>query len=435
MQYTSLTRTIGMLAIGFLLTTQPCRAHDYIPGADQSIPILLTNGDLYTVTSGMLPKTDLLFENGRITKIGADLTPPDNARVIDVSGKNVYPGLIAPNTTLGLTEIGAVRATNDVAEVGRLNPDVQSFVAYNPDSEILPTVRANGITTALVVPGGSLLRGRSCLMNLDSWTREDAVELSPAGIHVSWPRLSIITAWWMEKSAKEQKKENEKNAKAIFDAFDKAKSYYTLKKADPNIEIDSRWEAMLPLFSGELSLFVHAGDLRQIEQAVHFCKDNGIRMVLVGGAESWKVADLLKEYDIPVILSATQRMPSRADDEYDIPYRLPGLLANVGVRFCLSRGGSWNARNLPFQAGQAVAFGLTKEQALRSITLSTAEILGVEANLGSLDIGKKATLFVSDGDVMDHITHKVTLMFIEGREVDLDSKQKELYRKYQTKPF
>ncbi|MCH7690753.1 MAG: amidohydrolase family protein [candidate division Zixibacteria bacterium] len=412
-------------------------AHDYIPGEVQEQPILLARGDLHTVSNGVMLNTDILFENGRITAIGKDLPLPTGGKVIDITDYQVYPGLIAPNSTVGIIEIGQVRATNDISERGRNNPDVQTHIAYNPDSEIIPTVRSNGITTALIVPGGGLIRGRSSLINLDGWTKEDAMEKENTGLHISWPRSSIITAWWMDKTADEQKKENEKNRRKIEEHFNNAKSYSIARKADPNLKIDSRWEAMLPVFDKTLPVIVHANDLRQIEQAIDFANKYDVRLIIAEGREAWKAADLLKDNDVAVILDRTQRMPLRSDDEYDLTYSQPKLLADAGVKFCLGfSGGDWSAwrcRNLPFLAGQAVAFGLDYEEALRSVTLSTAEILGVEKEIGSLEIGKKATLVVSKGDILDQLTNHVTLMYIEGREVNLDSKQKELYRKYDKK--
>ncbi len=428
--------TILCLCLGLILVEQSI-AHDYIPGEVQKQPILLARGDLHTVSGGVMLKTDILFENGRITAIGKDLPLPTGGKVIDITGYQVYPGLIAPNSTVGIIEIGQVRATSDISERGRNNPDVQTHIAYNPDSEIIPTVRSNGITTALIVPGGGLIRGRSSLINLDGWTKEDAMEKETIGIHISWPRSSIITAWWMDETAEEQKKKNEENRRKIVKHFDNASSYYIARKADPNLKIDSRWEAMLTVFDKTLPVFIHADDLRQIEQAVDFANNYDVRLIIVGGREAWKTAELLKENDISVMLGSTQRMPMRSDDDYDLSYRLPVLLRDAGVKYCIGLNGgswsSWGTRNLPFLAGQAVAFGLDYEEALRSLTLSTAEILGVADQIGSLEIGKKATLIVSSGDILDQLTNHVTLMYIEGREVNLDSKQKELYRKYDKK--
>jgi imidazolonepropionase-like amidohydrolase len=426
--------TTLVLAVTLCLTVS-ASGYDYVPGEPQSRPILLRGGDLYTVANGVLPATDLLFDNGRITGIGPDLTPPDNCRVIDVTGKRVYPGMIDGATTLGLIEIDEVRATDDRSEVGRITPEVAAWVAYNPDSELLPAVRANGVTTALVVPNGSLVRGRSSLMNLDGWTREDAAEKSIVAVHLSWPRSRIITAWWMEQSVEEQQKQIDENRRALQQVFVDARAYAVAHKANPAIDIDLRWEAMLPLFSKELPLVIHADDATQIEDAVMFGQREDIPIILAGAREAYRMLDLLKKYDIPIILTSTYRTPMREDDDYNTPYSLAGTLEKAGIRFCIASFGNTGCRNLPFQAGMAHAFGLSLEGALRSVTLSPAEILGVADDLGSLEIGKKATLVVSDGDMLDHIGHNVTMEFIEGAAVDLNSKHKELFEKYKQKHY
>lgn len=430
-----MNRTTPYVLLAIVLLTAAVYGHDYVPGEPQSQPILLRGGDLYTVANGVMSATDLLFDKGRIVQIGKNLTPPDNCRVIDVSGKRVYPGMIDGCTTLGLIEIGEVRATNDQAEVGQTTPEVAAWVAYNPDSEILPSVRANGITTALVVPDGSLIRGRSSLMNLDGWTREDAAEKSVVAVHMSWPRTRIITAWWMQQSAEEQQKQIDEDRRALKQVFDDARAYATAKAVNPALDIDERWEAMLPLFSREMPLVIHADDAAQIEEAVAFGQRENLRIILAGAREAYLQLDLLKKYDIPIILTSTYRTPMREDDDYDTPYALAGMLEKAGIRFCIASFSYTGSRNLPFQAGMAHAFGLSLEGALRSVTLSPAEILGVAEDLGSLEVGKKATLIVSEGDVLDHIGHNVTMEFIGGAAVDLNNKQKELYEKYQQKHY
>ncbi|HSH00246.1 MAG TPA: amidohydrolase family protein [candidate division Zixibacteria bacterium] len=413
-------------------------AHDYVPGKTQNEPALLKGGDLYTVSDGVKPATDLIFEKGRITQIGKNLTAPEGARVIDVSGKRVYPGVIAPYTSIGLIEVGSVRATNDLDEVGSVNPEVSAHIAYNPDSEIIPTVRANGITTVVVAPRGGLIRGRSSLINLDGWTKEDASEVVDLGLHISWPGVAISTGWWVTQSPDEQREQQAKSRKLITDAFDEAKAYYEAKKANGGLaKHDLRWEAMIPVFEKTMPVFIEADDYRQIDQALAFADKYDINIIIVDGFESWKMADELSRRGVPVILRSTQSNPQRQDYDYDLPFRIPRLLHDAGVKFCFSKGGSstssWDARNLPFQAGQAVAFGLDPAAALRGLTLSTAEILGVDADLGSLTVGKKATIVVSDGDIMDQLTNRVVYEFIEGRAVDLNNKHKELFEKYRKK--
>ncbi len=410
-------------------------AHDQVPGKAQARPVLLQGGDLYTVSSGVLPATDLVFEGGRITAIGKNLAPPAGAEVIDVSGQRVYPGLIAPHTTLGLTEIGAVRATDDQREVGGVSPEVAAHVAFNPDSELIPTVRSHGITTVQVSPVGGLIAGRGFLAHLDGWTKEDAAAKLVDGLEVVWPPAAVVQAPWVEESVEEQKKELAEARRTLRQAFAEARNYHLAREAGKATVVDSRWEAMRPVFRGEMPVYVLADDYRQIVEAVAFAQEQKLRLVLVGGREAHLAADLLKQHGVPVIVSSTTAVPLRADDDYDLPFKLPALLHQAGVRFCLSHleGSAWDQRNLPLEAGYAAAFGLPQDVALRSITLSAAEILGLAEKQGSLEVGKSATLFVSRGDVMDMLGQRVIRMWIEGRAVDLDDRHKMLERKYRQK--
>lgn len=426
-----LTRMLLLCTFGALCALAATTlAYDYKPGSKQTEPILLKGGTLYTISDGVKENTDILFVDGVIAEIGVNLTVPEGTQVIDIAGQLVYPGLIAAATRVGVMEIGSVRATRDEAEVGRVNPDVQTYMAYNPDSEIIPTVRSNGIAYAHVVPAGSLFRGRSFLTNLDAWTVEDGAVSVNTGLHVSWPGVSISTGWWESRTPEKQREAQAKARKQLRQAFDDARSYQIAKAANPNQKIDSRWEAMLPILSGDLPLFVHAGDARQIEQAIDFADEFSLKLIIAGGINAWKIADLLADNNIPLIYSSTHGMPVNQDDDYDRAYKVPRLLNEAGVKFCFGAKGATGVRNLPFDAGQAVGFGLPADVALRAMTLTVAEVLGVDDKIGSLEVGKAATVIVSDGDIMDFLTHKVTRMFIDGRVVDLNSKHTELYEKY-----
>jgi len=424
---------LTVLLIGIAFFPALAGAHDQVPAPPQEGPVLLQGGDLYTVSGGVLEATDLLFEDGVIQAIGKALEVPEGAEVVDVSGHRVYPGLIAPLTTLGLTEIGAVRATRDLEEVGEITPEVTAHVAYNPDSELIPTVRSHGVTTVQVVPQGDLLRGRSMITHLDGWTKEDsAVEMVDA-LHLTWVPTEVRRGWWIEIPPEEQEKQMAEARQRLHQAFADARAYHLAKEADPELPVDLRWEAMRPVLDGEMPIFIAADSYRQIVEAVEFARGEGLDLVLTGGADAHLATDLLVENEVPVILGTITSLPEREDDDYDLPFRLPSLLHEAGVEFCLSHsnfGGSWDNRNLPFQAGQAVAFGLPQDAALRALTLGAAEILGIDDRLGSLEVGKEATLFISEGDVMDTLTQNVTAMYIEGRPVDLDNRHKELERKY-----
>lgn len=410
-------------------------AHDMVPGDKQSQPILLQGGTLHTVTQGVQSNTDILFENGKITAMGANLTAPENARVIDVTNKHVYPGLIALDTTLGLIEIEAVRATNDTQEVGSITPEVSGHTAYNPDSEVIPTVRYNGITHAEIVPQRNVIAGRSSLLQTDGWTFEDAAEALNVGLHVNWPRAGLNTAWWERRSPEEQRKANAEALQKLKKAFIDAKAYYDAKQANVLNGTDVRWEAMTSLFAGTSKLFVHAHDKRQMEQAIEFAKEWGFELVLVGARDAWRIADKLAAEGITVVYGEPYGLPTRHDEAYDQAYATPAALAAAGVNFALAYStGYWDIRNLAFAAGNAVSYGLAKDQALAAITIKPAEVMGVADKIGSLEVGKNASLFVSEGDVMDHLGQRVELMFIDGAQVDLNNRHNQLYQKYRQKP-
>lgn len=428
----ALTRkAVAALAVAIAVASLPARAHDQIPGAPQEVPVLLRGGDLYTISGGVLPATDLLFENGKITAIGPGLAAPDGAEIVDVSGQRVYPGLIAPDTTLGLVEIGAVRATRDLDEVGTVNPEVVAHVAFNPDSELIPTVRTHGVTTVQVAPGGDLIRGRSAILHLDGWTKEDAAVELVDGLFITWPRVEVLD-WWFMPPAAEQKKQMAKQRQDLRESFEAARAYHAAREADGETHIDLRWEAMRAVWSDDLPVYVAAADYRQILEAVDFADEFELNMVLVGPADAYRLTDLLRDRDIPVILDATTNLPYRNDSDYDAQFRQAARLHEAGVRFGIGLlDANWSVRNLALEgAGAAIAWGLPEDAALRAVTLSNAEILGIADREGSLEVGKDATLFVSRGDITDTLGHDVTHMWIQGRPVSLDNRHRELYRKY-----
>jgi imidazolonepropionase-like amidohydrolase len=411
--------------------------HDQVPGAPQARPVLLRGGDLHTVSRGVLPRTDLLFDGGKITAIGTGLAAPQNAEVVDVAGRRVYPGLIAPATTLGLIEIGAVRATSDTAEVGGITPEAAAHTAYNPDSEVLPTVRNHGITTTQVLPAGSLLRGRSFVTHLDGWTKEDAGVRQTYGLAVSWPAPPRRSPFGggQRRSREDLEKERRESIARLERAFEDARAYLANRAADPPVPSDVRFEALRPVLEGQEPVFLEVDTYGGIREALAFAEKQELRVVLVGAADAWRMAAELGERGIPVILNGALGVPRRDDDAYDTAFRAPAVLHEAGVKFAIGDTGEWwGVRNLALHGAQAVAFGLPPDAALRALTLSTAEILGIDAEQGSLDVGKSATLFVSEGDVLDSLTRKVTHEWIEGRKVDLDDRHKELYRKYRQKP-
>lgn len=425
---------ISCLTVFLLISFLP--ANDLVPGQKQKKPIALTNAKIFTVSGEIIENGTLVFDKGKISAIGqADTKIPQNAEIHDLNGKHVYPGIIAAYSQLGLVEIGAVRATRDYSETGTLNPNARADVAYNPDSEITPTVRSNGITTALIAPTGGRISGISSVLNLDAWNREDGTVLKNAGMHLNWPGMTIDYSSLDKDSLEKQQEKIDKNIKEIEDFFSQAKIYATARETNPATKIDIRFESMIPVIEGQMPLIISADEYKQIEAAVDFCKRHNLNMVLHSGMDAWKLTDLLKENNIPVILRHTHTLPSREDEDYDLGFKHPALLHEAGVKFCIAKtsGASWDIRNIPFYAGTAVAHGLNKADALKTITLWPAEIFGLGDKIGSIEVGKNATIIVSSGDILDMQSSNVEMMFIDGRKVDLDNRHKRLYRKYKTR--
>ena len=430
------TRAVLATLLFAILCSHSTHASDTIPAPPQAKAIALKGATIHPVTGPDIPSGTIVFENGKITAIGADAAIPEGAEVIDAGGKHIYPGLINAHTVLGLVEIGAVRATVDVAESGAINPNVRSITSVNPDSELIPVARSNGILSALSVPEGGLISGQSAVLRLDGWTPEEMTVRSPTALHLRWPNLTIDREPRAQKSVKDQQKEIDKAQKQIRDAFQIARSYWQARKnPSPDFKSDLRWEAMMPIFDGKLPLFVHAATLAQIEAALAWAKEAQLKIVLVGGADAWRVAPQLKESDTAVILGPTTTLPPRRDDAYDSGWGNAAKLHEAGVRFCIAsdgRGAETNERNVGYEAGLAAAFGLPKEEALKAVTLYPAQILGVADRLGSLEIGKAATLIVTNGDPLDLPT-QIEAAYIDGRKIDLSNRQTQLRDKYREK--
>ncbi|RUO38086.1 amidohydrolase [Aliidiomarina shirensis] len=423
-------KLILSLALGLAMTGSAL-ANNVVPASKQTQPVLLQGGTVHTVSSGVIERADIIFADGKIIEIGTNLSAPEGARVLDITGQHVYPGFIALDTTLGLVEMGAVRATVDTNEVGNFTPEVQAHHAYNADSNVTPTVLYTGITHAQIVPQGSLVRGQSSLLKLDSWNWQDGLEAGDLGIHLTWPRAGLNNAWWERRSAAEQQKAQAEARDEITEIMETAKVYNAARESGVQNRIDRRWEAMRGLFNNEKKLFVHADDRRQIEQVLAFNERHGFDLVIMGGRDSWMVADQLAAADIPVVFGSVYGLPARVDDAYDTAFTTPARLAEAGVEFAIAYPGFWDVRNLAFAAGHAVAFGLDYDQAVASITYAPAKIMGVEDRLGTIEVGKQATLVVSAGDALDQLGQDINFMFIDGREINLTNKQKQLYEKYQ----
>ena len=417
-------------ALAGSLSSAQALAHDMVPGKAADGPLLLTGLTIHTVTDGVKADSDVLIVDGKIAAVGQNLSAPQGATVLALDGKHLYPGLIALANQLGLIEIEAVRSTDDSREVTQTNPDIKAKVGYNADSEVIPTIRSNGFAYSMIYPDGSMLMGQSSLMQLDAWNYQDALVADGTGLHVRWPNASTLGSRWNPRPADEVRKANAEQLAKLQQYFRAAKAYYDAEQAGLNKGIDSRWHEMLAVFNGERPLFVHADDERQIRQAMLLAKEYNLKLTIVGGRDSWRLADELVAAKVAVIYTAPYGLPSRGDENYSQAFTVPKTLQDAGVSYALSLDGYWDTRNLVFAAGQAISFGLTPEQALRSVTINAAQIAGVADKIGSIEVGKAASLVVSEGDIFDYLGHKVTHLWIDGREVDLNNRHKQLHDKY-----
>lgn len=397
--------------------------------------ILLENATVHIGTGEVIQKGLIGIEGNQIKLVRNALAytykKSDWDTIIDVNGQHVYPGFIAPNSTLGITEIDAVRATRDFDEVGIFNPHVRTLIAYNCESEILETVRTNGVLITQSTPRGGVISGTSSILGTDCWNWEDGVIEKEDGIHLNWPR-SIQGAWWRNEPKKRSEKYPEQKS-AIYSFFEQARAYIKSEK----VVADLRFEAMKGCFGENKRVYVHADELQQIQDVIDFAAFFELKhVVIVGGYDSYLIVDKLKVSGIPVMLPRLHMLPESEDQAIDLPFQLPFILNQGGVLFCLQNEGdmeAMNARNLPFLAGTAMAYGLSEEEALKSITLNTAKILGVDKKLGSIEEGKLATLYVSKGPALDMRTNQASVILINGIFVPTDNFQTDLYLKYKHK--
>lgn len=417
---------LSVLFLGSLIGQQT-------PAPAQSQPVLITGATAHLGNGEVLENSIIGFEAGKLTVVGKADTPTDdskNWKKIDATGKHIYPGLIAPNSQIGLIEIGAVRATRDADEVGSINPNLRSIIAYNTDSKVTPTVRSNGILLAQVVPTGGSISGTSSIVELDAWNWEDAAYKLDDGVHLNWPAMMRWTGWREGNPRRIKNKKYHEQVGEVKQFLAEARAYCQQSSVeDTNLKL----AAMCGLFNQTSTLFIHVDDAEGITTVIPFKKEYGINIVIVGGRDSYRAAELLAKHKIPVILSQTQSLPYHHDDDIDQPFKTPKMLHDAGVLFAIGGEGYWQQRNLPFQAGQAVGFGLPKEIAIQAMTQNPATILGIDKTVGTLEKGKDATLIISTGDVMDMRTSNIERAFIRGKDISLDDKQKALYRKFREK--
>jgi len=404
----------------------PALAHDLVPATKQSRDIVLRHATLYTVSQGILADTDLLLHEGRIAAIGKQLPAPD-AEEIDASGKRLYPGLIALDSHAGMVEIEMARPTSDIADVGLNNAELRAASAFNPDSEIIPTLRRNGISHVQLVPEGEAMAGQSALVGLDSWTVEQALVPSRMGQHLYWPELGPLASDDEERS--KQLKEHDKALGQIRTLFADAKRYALAQKAGDRIPVQRGLAAMAPLFDGSATLFIHVDREQHIEEALALCREYQLKPVIVGGYDAWRLAASLNEQGAKVLYTSVFSLPKRTDEPVDLAFRIPALLSDAGIPFAIGYSGDWDSRNLAFAAGYAAANGLGQDKALRAITLDAARMLGVE-DMGALEVGYRGNLIVAEGDILDPMSGRIEALFIDGRRVDLNNRQQQLYQKY-----
>ena len=418
------------------------------PAQEPARTYAITGARVSTVSGPVLENATVVIANGRILSVSATAPVPAGAEVIDGKGLDVSPGFFDAMSQLGLTEIGAVNATNDISEVGAYNPQVDAATAIHPATDHIPVARANGITHAVAVPGissgfgssGPVIGGQASAFNLDGWTVEEMLINRSVGMVVNWPSVqarSFDTATFSMRTRpyREAKEEQTKQTREIARWIGDAREYRAAKaKGGDRVARNLKLEALAPYATGERPWLVRAGRERDIRDAVAFFVDtHKQRIVLVGADEAWKVAALLAEKKVPVIVGPTQALPDSDDDPYDATMAAPAVLHKAGVTFALSTYSSSDARNLPYEIGTAVGFGLPRDVALRAITLAPAQILGLDAQVGSIEPGKLANLVVSRGDPLE-IRSEITHVFIKGVPVSLQTRHTQLYEKYRQRP-
>lgn len=387
----------------------------------------LTNAKIFTVTNGVIENGTLLISNGIIEAVGTNVTIPADAEVIDVEGREIYPGMIDSGTTLGLSEIGSISEAQDFREFGALTPQMQALTAVNPNSVAIPVTRVSGVTTVWTMPQGGPLPGTAAAINLFGYT-PDQMFAGSKGVVMNFP--STPTGWRARRLTEAQKKERmERALKTINDAWDKAELYAKIENAD-DVRAYPEIEALVPVVKGELTLFIEANAAADITAAITWVEDRGYeQVVLTGVAEGWRVADEIAASGLSVITGPVQAIPTRQSDRFDAAYANPAVLQKAGVKVALRTMEAENVRNLPYHAGFAAAYGMGREEALKAITINAAEILGVGDQIGSIEVGKKANVFVATGDPFETAT-KITDLFIDGYKVPMTSRQIRLYDEF-----
>lgn len=407
-----------------------------LPAPKQSKTIAITGATIHIGNGTVIENGTILFGNAKIISVRSDgQVPQDDVVKINASGKHIYPGFIASTTNLGLVEIEAVKATLDFQEIGDFNSHIRSIVAYNTDSKVPATLRSNGVLMAQPTPQGGTISGSSSVVQLDAWNWEDAALRKDDAMHMTWPVTPRFRGGFggfgRAQTSPELLAERTQAAIAQLTAFfAEAKAYSEMGK--PEV-INTRFEAMKRVFSGDEKLFIAAESQKDIVAAVNFGKKFGITPVITGADEAYLIIEFLKENNITLVVKQPHALPNNIDDDVNMPYKNAAVLANAGLNVVLSIDGYWQQRNLPFMAGTVTAWGLDKEKALSTITLNAAKAMGIDKTTGSIEVGKDATFFISAGDALDMRTNKVEQAFIQGRDINLDNLHKQLDKKFSDK--
>ena len=405
------------------------------PADKQTVAITIEGATAHLGNGQVIENSLIMFNDGKITFVGSAMTKiARQGTIIDAKDKHIYPGFIAANASLGLVEIDAVRATDDQKEVGTYNPHIRSLIAYNAESKIVESMRPNGVLIAQTTPRGGTISGTSSIVQLDAWNWEDAAIKVDDAIHVNWPGSFTRGKWWLgEDPALKADPKYIGKINKIESYFNNAKNYLNSNKE----KIHLPYEAMKGLFNGTQKLFIHASGQKEITDAITIAKKSGIKeIVIVHGDGAENIADYLVKNNIPVILDRPHRNPNLEDDAYDYTYTIAKVLTEKGVLVSLGMEGQMermNTRNLPFYAGTFAAHGLDKEEALKLLTCNTAKILGIDHMVGTLEVGKDATLFISKGDALDMRGNQLTKAFIQGRDISLETHQTKLWKRYSNK--
>ncbi len=404
------------------------------PASKQTKDYSIVGATAHIGNGKIIENSLLVFSNGKLTYVGNNTTSAQKGEIINAIGKHVYPGFIAANTSLGLAEIDAVRATRDFDEVGNFLPHIRSIIAYNAESRVVSTMRPNGILMAQVAPRGGTISGTSSIVQLDAWNWEDAAIKFDDAIHINWPSTFSRGRWWLGEDGSLKPNKNYAQAtERIKNFFTKAKTYISSNTDKKNLP----YEALKEVFTGKQKVFIHVNGEKAIVDVINQFHDLNIKnIVLVKAHGAEKVADFIKKHNVPVILERSHRLPDNEDQDYDLPYRMAKILVNKGILTGLGMEGGMermNTRNLPFYAGTYAAYGLNKEEALQLITNNNAKILGIDTIAGTLEVGKDATLFISEGDALDMRTNIISDAFIQGRKISLETHQTKLWKRYSNK--